>query len=90
MAGNILRYFLRNPHAVDNLEGVARWRLLEEAIHRGVEGTDKAMKWLVIQGFLQKVSTVGSREVFRLNPAKRAEAERFIVEMLASQEHRES
>jgi hypothetical protein len=30
----IVSYFLRNPNAADTLEGIARWRLLEERIHQ--------------------------------------------------------
>ena len=39
IAKEILSYFLRNPQAADNLEGVARWRLLEQTVHRSVEET---------------------------------------------------
>jgi len=30
----ILRYFLRHPQAADTLEGIVRWRLLEERVER--------------------------------------------------------
>jgi hypothetical protein len=78
MAREILRYFLRNPQAADSFEGVARWRLIEEVVRRRVEGTHKALGWLVRHGFLREVSTAGTVAIFRLNPERQAEAERFL------------
>lgn len=78
MAKEVLRYFVHNPHAADSLEGVARWRLLEEVVQRHVEGTHQALSWLVVQGFLREVSTPGRGAIFSLNPERRAEAERFL------------
>jgi hypothetical protein len=75
----ILSYFLRNPSAVDSLEGVARWRLLEEAIHRTVTETEGALKWLVEEGYLIEVEESHSRQVFRLNPEKATEAEALLL-----------
>jgi hypothetical protein len=51
-AKEVLSYFLRNPQAADTLEGVARWRLLDEPVHRSVEEINQALEWLVAQGFL--------------------------------------
>ena len=48
----ILNYFLRSPHAADNLEGIARWRLLEERIQRTVEETKESLDWLLEEGYL--------------------------------------
>lgn len=36
LALEILQYYLRHPEAADTLEGVARWRLLEQRIHHTV------------------------------------------------------
>jgi len=78
MAREILRYFLQNPHAADSLEGVARWRLLEEAVQRRVQGTHQALGWLVRHGFLREVTTAGTGAIFSLNPDRQSEAERFL------------
>jgi len=78
MAKEILGYFLHNPQAADSLEGIARWRLLEEAVQRRVESTDQALTWLVAHGFLRKVSTAGTGAIFSLNRERQAEAERFL------------
>ncbi len=76
----ILRYFLRNPNAADSLEGITRWRLLEEQIQRTLKETESALAWLVEQGFLQEVKALGSAPVFRLNPERQAEALSFLEE----------
>lgn len=79
IAKDVLDYFLRHPRAADDLEGVARWRLLSQAIHRGVEETGQALDWLVQQGYLDKVSHSGSGAIFHLRAGQRAEAEAFLA-----------
>jgi hypothetical protein len=76
----ILSYFLRNPHAADTLEGIARWRLLEEAVHQSVEETNKALSWLVLKGFLHEMPVAGRNHVFRLNPERRPSAEAWLAQ----------
>lgn len=80
LAKEILSYFLRNPHAADSLEGVARWRLMEERVHRQLENTDQALNWLVRRGFLVKVSSEWTESVYQLNDVNRSTAERFVSE----------
>lgn len=79
IAKDILSYFLRNPQAADDLEGVARWRLLNQTIHRDVEETSEALDWLVQHGLLTRVSRPGSA-FFRLQSEQRAGAEAFLNE----------
>jgi hypothetical protein len=74
----ILNYFLRNSKAADTLEGIARWRLLEEQVHRSFQQTESALTWLVQQGFLEEVETVGSSRIFRLAPQNQENAARFL------------
>jgi hypothetical protein len=73
-AKQILAYFLRNPAAADSLEGIARWRLLEEAIHRNVFETEEALAWLVAQGYLVEFVHAHAGRLFRLNVEKKTEA----------------
>ncbi len=84
----ILRYFVRNPEAMDTYEGIVRWRLSEEAIHRTTAETQEALAWLVSQSFLREVSVTGGLHFFRLNPDKRDEAEAFLQRSLKDYEHR--
>jgi hypothetical protein len=79
IAKEILGYFLRRPHAADTLEGIARWRLLDERIHRRVDEIDQALAWLVEEGFLFQESAPGSQPIFSLNDAKAAEADDFLT-----------
>ena len=79
----VLSYFVRNPKAADSLEGVARWRLLEEQVHRTVQETEAAMAYLVSQGFLEEIATAGSGKVFRMKTNRRAEAIRFLAQQAA-------
>ena len=75
----ILNYFLRNSKAADTLEGIARWRLLEEQVHRSFQQTESALAWLVEQGFLEEVETVGSSRIFRLAPQGQEKTARFLA-----------
>lgn len=77
-AAEILEYFVRNPRAADSLEGVARWRLLEEAVRRNVEEVAESLHWLTLHGYLVRQTPAGSEPIFSLNEARRAEAERLL------------
>jgi len=78
-AKEILDYFLRNPQATDSLEGIARWRLLEERVHRNVEEINEALGWLVAEGYLLRELVRDSDTIFRLNVGKAAQAERLLA-----------
>ena len=80
IARDILSYFLRNPQAADDLEGIARWRLLRQTIHRDVEETSQALDWLVQHEFLSRTSRMGSGSLFHLRPEHRGAAEAFLGE----------
>ena len=68
----------RNPQAADSLEGIARWRLLDEVVRRKVDETQRALKWLVERDFLIVTNVAGAEPIFRLNPEKSADAEEFL------------
>jgi len=74
----VLTYFVRHPHAADDLEGVARWRLRRAAIRVRVEETSAALRWLVAKGFLQETPTTGSTTVFNVNPDATAAIHDFL------------
>jgi hypothetical protein len=75
----ILRYFLRNPRAVDSVEGVARWRVMEEQVHRSLEQTQSALAWLLSEGYLEELQTAGTSRIVRLNPDRQAVAAHFLA-----------
>jgi hypothetical protein len=81
IARDILSYFLRNPQTADDLEGIARWRLMSETIRRNVEDTHRALEWLAEQGFLMRDTTVGVGPIFRLNSVNRVRAETFLAQL---------
>ena len=74
-AREILAYFLRNPSAADSLEGIARWRLLEEEIHRKVVETRRALAWLVREGLLIETTPTATGRLYKLNPDQQDQAE---------------
>jgi hypothetical protein len=88
LAKEILSYFLRNPQAADSVKGVARWRLLEERVHRQIEDTDLALGWLVRNGYLVRVSPMFTEAVYQLNQENRPEAERFLSKKQARKRQR--
>jgi hypothetical protein len=73
-----LSYFVRNESAVDSLEGIAKWRLLEEAIHRNVRETEQALEWLVRQGYLKESPQPHAGRLYSFNTAKRVEAQSLL------------
>ena len=78
IAKDILEYFLRNPQAADDLEGVARWRLMSQTVHRDVEETSQALDYLVEKGLLTRVLRPGSA-FFRLQAEQRKDAKVFLA-----------
>jgi hypothetical protein len=78
MVKQIVSYFVRNPTATDSLEGIAHWRLLEEAVHRNVSATEKALQWLVKEGYLLEIDRPRSQRLFRLNPLRQKDAEALV------------
>ena len=77
VAEEILRYFLRNPQAIDDLEGVARWRLLDERIHSSLGEVSRAIAWLVSEGLLLQQGSDTANSLFRLNADRRSDSERL-------------
>ena len=81
VAKEILRYFLRNPQAVESLTEIARWRLMQEQIRRTVEETQMALQWLIAEGYVQEEVHLGTARLFQLNPARKRDAERFLQQV---------
>lgn len=80
VAREVVRYFVRNPEAADTVEGVARWRLLDETVYRNVEQVTRVVAWLVAEGLLVEDPLPSSRTAFRLNKTARQRIERFLDE----------
>jgi hypothetical protein len=78
VAKEILRYFLRNPGAADNLIGIARWRLMQESVRHSVEKTGEALRWLITEGYIREEQHLASGRIFQLNAELRDEAEEFL------------
>ena len=81
LASQVLRYFVRHPKALDSLEGIARWRLLDEAVEHTVRATNEALDWLVARGVLQQTGGPGRLPVYGLAPGKKEEAARILAEL---------
>lgn len=78
----VLRYFVRHPANAESLEGLARWRLAEESIHRSVAEVDEALHWLVARGLLLDRSTLGTEATFSINPDRISQARDWLVSRL--------
>ena len=84
----VLSYFVRHPRAVDSLEGVARWRLLDEVIHVRVEETRRALDALVARGILRQTDGPGLQPGFSIDGDRIAEAERLLAELASPKRRR--
>jgi hypothetical protein len=80
-AAAILSFYLTNPGAVETIDGIVEWRLMEEIIRRRVADTHQALRWLVERGFLTRRERSGGDPLYHLPAEKRAEAERFVSDM---------
>ena len=80
VARAILAYFLRNPSAADDAEGIARWRLLEQNVIETLNETIQALVWLTANGYLTVRDAPTGEPIFRLNEDA-AEAARDFVDL---------
>lgn len=76
----IMRYFVEHPHALDSLEGVARWRLLQRRIDDAVAETEAALEWLVGHGFVERIEVKFGPPLFRAVEENSVNVERLLVE----------
>ena len=74
----VLSFFLRHPRTSDSVEGLARWRLPDEVVFRGVLETERIVEELVEMGFLEEVQSPGGPTLFRLRPERAEEAVAFV------------
>ncbi|HSS99403.1 MAG TPA: hypothetical protein VLK33_20350 [Terriglobales bacterium] len=76
----VLEFFVHNRKAADTLEGIARWRLLQQEVRRNVQQTEQALGWLVEQGLIEELQPPGYQtSVFRLNPERQEDAVQFLA-----------
>lgn len=64
---DILGYFVRNPQAADTLDGIVRFRVMDELLHRGVPETEEALERLVAGGLLRRENAPGTSALYRLD-----------------------
>lgn len=76
----IMRYFAEHPRTLDSLEGVARWRLLQQRIEDTVAETEVALEWLVAHGLLQRIDGTFGPSLFRAVDDNTAAIERLLAE----------
>lgn len=74
----ILQYYLRNPHAADTLEGIARWRLLEQTVHETVSEVQDSINWLVDRGLLVRTLRFSSPPLFELNLERIGDCRKYL------------
>ena len=77
---DIMRYYLRNPQSADTLEGIARWRLLEQTVYETVSEVQEAVSWLVSQGLLLKTVRYSSPPLFELNRDRLGDCKQYLEE----------
>lgn len=75
---DILGYFVRHPQAADTLDGIVRFRVMEELLHRGVPETEAALERLVSSGLLRRDSAPGTGAIYRLGEERLDDARRAL------------
>ena len=78
LAKQVLAYFVHNPSAADSVEGIARWRIMDEKIRFTVQETFAVLRWLVAEGYLDEVPTRGAGRIFRLNSERIDDARELV------------
>ena len=76
---DILSYLLQHPRANDTVEGIVEWWLLKQEVERRTAMVKEALRDLVQKEFVIETSKKDGRLHYRLNPAKRKEAQRTVA-----------
>ena len=66
--------------AVDSVEGIARWRLLDQRVRDVVRETDAALALLVERDLVEEIHLAGAPTLFRLNAVKSDTARQLLEE----------
>ena len=88
-AGKILEYFVNHTHASDSVEGIARWRLLQQDIYQTIHQVERALEFLVKMDLLRQQGTQATGRLYVLNTARIAECREFMCDF-ASQDKTKS
>lgn len=67
-AAQILTHMLRHPQIVDTLEGLSRFRLLEDRVQQSVFETSEALRLLVNEGLVLEEGLSDGPRSYSLNP----------------------
>lgn len=78
MGYQILSYLLEHPDAMDTLEGIVRWWLMEQNIRNQTARVRKALDDLVKSGFVFEQKIPHSGTGFRLNKERYEEILSFL------------
>jgi hypothetical protein len=86
---DLLAYFVRHHHARATLDDLARWRIEQERASHTLDQVNRAIDWLeqppnqLLVRWPEGPDQPGPT-VFRLNPAKTADAERMLAQLSES------
>jgi hypothetical protein len=71
IAREILRYLDYYPEAKDTLNGIAQWWLGREPSEQVLQDVERAVIWMLGQGFLLETCRPGVSPYYWLNPQRR-------------------
>jgi hypothetical protein len=74
----ILQYLIEHPDAKDTLEGILKWWLPEAQGEWGKEDVQKGLHVLTSKGWLLRLRTSPSEEIYGVNKDKLAEIRTFL------------
>jgi hypothetical protein len=74
----ILRYLDHYPEAKDTLNGIAQWWLRREPSAQVLQDVERAVIWMLGQGFLLETRRPGISPYYWLNPQRRETIAKFL------------
>jgi hypothetical protein len=78
IAREILHYLDHYPEAKDTLDGIAQWWLRREPSAQVLQDVERAVLWMLGQGFLLETSRPGVSPYYWLNPQRREKIAQFL------------
>ncbi len=78
LAWEILAYLQRVPDAMDTIEGIACWWLMEQRVIQTMGAVQKALELLVARDLVEVIKTHDGRILYRLNSKNKSERLRLL------------
>ena len=78
---DILKYIQKHPNVKHSAEGVAKYWILQQRLEESLETALAALNFLTTNGFLERIESKQTSEIFKVNKKKLDEIPRMLKKL---------